>query len=49
VIQVKREFNGAAHELSQLARRTVNSAVWLGRAPAACVSDLVTNDCKPSS
>lgn len=48
IVLVKRDCNAVANELAQLARRTAHTAVWLGRAPA-CVMDLITLDCTPTS
>jgi hypothetical protein len=47
VTQDNRECNIVAHELAHLARRTPNTSLWLGRAPA-CVTDQVIADCNPS-
>ena len=44
ITKVKRESNLVAHELAHFARRSMHSAVWLGRAPA-CVEGLIKNDC----
>ena len=46
IAKVKRECNSVAHELAQLARRNVHSAVWRDQAPA-CVHDLLKNDYTP--
>ncbi|KAF8768596.1 hypothetical protein HU200_007144 [Digitaria exilis] len=37
---VRRECNRVAHELAQLAKRTVHSAVWRENAPA-CINELL--------
>jgi hypothetical protein len=47
VTQAKRECNAFAHNIAHLARRSSESEVWLGRAPA-CVVDLVVADCNSS-
>ncbi|KAK3129766.1 hypothetical protein QOZ80_6BG0484370 [Eleusine coracana subsp. coracana] len=47
IVQVKREQNGVAHELAQLARRNVHTAVWRWQAPA-CVAELLDRDCNSS-
>ena len=44
VHHIKREQNGVAHELAQLAIRLFHSAVWRNRFPA-CVEHLVAQDC----
>ena len=46
IAKVKRECNSVAHELAQLARRNVHSAVWRDQA-LVCVHDLLKNDCIP--
>ena len=41
---VRREQNGAAHELAQLAKRTLHTAVWRTRVPS-CIEHLIAHDC----
>jgi ribonuclease HI len=48
VAKVRRECNLVANDLAQLAKRSMHTAVWLGRAPA-CVESTVANDCTPSN
>ncbi|CAN6302143.1 unnamed protein product [Urochloa humidicola] len=48
VCKVGRECNRVAHELAQLAKRCMHSAVWRDQAPV-CVHELLRNDCKPLS
>ena len=48
VVKVKRECNRVANELAHLARRSMHTTVWLGRAPA-CVEAIVVSDCTPST
>ena len=40
----RRESNGAAHELAQLAKRTKHSAVWRFASPV-CVEQIIARDC----
>jgi hypothetical protein len=44
VSQVKGECNSITHDLAHLARRSVDSAVWLCCA-LACVADQIASDC----
>ncbi|CAL4891658.1 unnamed protein product [Urochloa decumbens] len=43
--KVGRECNRVAHELAQLAKRCIHSAVWRDQSPT-CVHELLCNDCK---
>jgi hypothetical protein len=43
VTHSRRESNGVAHELAQLAKRTKHSAVWRFAAPV-CVEQLIARD-----
>jgi len=43
-----RECNKVAHELAQLAKRCMYSAVWRDQSPS-CTHELVSLDCKPLS
>lgn len=44
VTHSKRESNGAAHELAQLAKRMKHSAVWRFASPV-CVEQIIARDC----
>ncbi|CAO2045543.1 unnamed protein product [Urochloa humidicola] len=44
VVHTRRERNGAAHELAQLARRTKHAAVWRDSVPV-CVEHIIALDC----
>ena len=46
LLKANREQNKVAHELAQLARRNVHSAVWRDQA-LVCVHDLLKNDFIP--
>ena len=43
-VHVRRERNGAAHEVAQLTRRTAHSAVWRFTTPA-CVEQIIAQEC----
>ncbi|KAF8769083.1 hypothetical protein HU200_006937 [Digitaria exilis] len=45
VKNVRRECNRVAHELAQLAKRSVHSTVWRENAPAY-INELLLEDCK---
>ncbi|OEL18161.1 hypothetical protein BAE44_0020823 [Dichanthelium oligosanthes] len=44
VVHTRRESNGVAHELAQLAKRTKHSAVWFFAAQM-CVEQLIAREC----
>ena len=48
VVHTRRESNGVAHELAQLAKRNRHSAVWRFVAPV-CVEHLVAHECNSLS
>ena len=48
VVHTRRESNGVAHELAQLAKRNRHSVVWRFIAPV-CVEHLVARECNELS
>ena len=48
VCKIGRECNKVAHELAQLAKRCMHSAVWRDQSPS-CIHELVSLDCKSLS
>ncbi|OEL15149.1 hypothetical protein BAE44_0023833 [Dichanthelium oligosanthes] len=48
VCKVGRKCNRVAHELAQLAKRSLHSVVWRDQAPS-CIHELLCYDCKQLS